>query len=105
MTTSALQAQTSLTVKQAAALMNVSERSVYRAREVLATGRDDLFAKVLAGELSVLAALKIAKPEKYDRASIDPDKDRYAALVKAWNACTDDQRAAFVTQVLPSLSR
>jgi hypothetical protein len=45
--------------------MNVSERGVYMARELVPTGREDLCAEVQASRLTTLGALKIAKPEKY----------------------------------------
>ena len=54
--------QTGLTVKQAARLMNVSERNVYNARKLRRSGRDDLVARVECGELSINAALKLAYP-------------------------------------------
>ena len=54
-----------LTVREAARIMNVSERQVYLAKELLRTGQDDLADRVMAGELTTLGALKIAQPEKY----------------------------------------
>jgi hypothetical protein len=44
---------------------------------------------------SVLGALKLAKPEKYDK-----PKDRFTALVRAFNACDDDERDRFVFEIL-----
>ena len=86
-----------LTVRQAAAVMNVSERSVYRAKELIATGREDLADEIMAGRLTILAALKIAKPEKYGAGrNYRTGDDRYDALVKTWNACDEDERARFI---------
>jgi hypothetical protein len=86
-----------LTMKQAAAVMNVSERSVYRAKELIATGREDLADEIMAGRLTLLGALKIAKPEKYGAGrNYQPGADKYAALVKAWNNCDEDERARFI---------
>jgi hypothetical protein len=96
--TAALQAQ--FTVKQAARLMNISERMVYMARELVATGREDLLEQVEAGKLSTLGALKLAKPEKYDK-----PKDRFTALVRAFNACDDDERDRFVFEILRAITK
>lgn len=72
-----------LTIKDAARLMNVSERSVYTAKRI-ARLRPDLTAKVEAGEMSLRQADMIAtgkaKPTSWDR------------LVTAWNNATDDDR-------------
>jgi hypothetical protein len=84
-----------LTVKQAAQLLNVSERSIYSARRVVRLGRHDLVAKMQAGELTVHAALRIAenkpRPTTWDR------------LVRAWNNATDDDRGRFLLCVAPEL--
>lgn len=90
--------QTGLTVKQIAEKAGVSERMIYMARELCGTGREDLCDKVVAGELSLIAALKFVKPEKYDRR-----RSRTDALVRAWNACTDDERAMFIARVLAEM--
>ena len=95
-----MQKRPHMTVKQAAQLMNVSERQVYLARELVATGREDLVDSLMAGRMSLPAALRIAKPEKYDRR-----RNRYHDLVRAWNSCTEDQRAAFVAQIMRQLER
>jgi hypothetical protein len=98
--TAFMQKRPRMTVKQAAQLMNVSERQVYLAKELVATGREDLVDTIMAGRMSLPAALKIAKPAKYDRR-----RNRYHDLVKAWNACSEDQRAAFAAQILHQLER
>ena len=90
--------QSHITVKQFAEILNVSERGIYNARELVRTGRADLIDRVWAGEMSVRGALKLAKPEKYTPKPVG--EVRYDALVKAWNACTEDQRAAFVAHIL-----
>jgi hypothetical protein len=86
--------QPGLTVKQAAQLMNVSERSIYKVRELQRTGRDDLCDAIMRGEMSIHAALKIAKPEKYDRRP-----DTLKALRRAWNAATEDERAWLLAEI------
>ena len=43
--------QNDITVKQAARLMNVSERSVYNAKRLCRSGREDLCSRVERGEL------------------------------------------------------
>ena len=53
--------QQRVTVRAAALLMNVSERSVYMARELQATGRNDICAEVDAGRLTIAGALKLAE--------------------------------------------
>lgn len=75
-----------LTVKQAARLMNVSERAVYMAAKVQRL-RPDLAEEIRAGRMSTNAALRIAegksKPTSWDR------------LVRAWNNASDDDRRRF----------
>lgn len=79
--------QPSLTVKQAAELMNVSERTVYMALRVLRL-RPDLAAKMKAGSMSVNEAYRRttnrAMPTSYDR------------LVTAWNAAGEHDRIRFI---------
>ena len=78
-----------MTVKQAAAMLNISERTVYMARKVHRL-RPDLAVKVLAGEMSLNEAHHIAtgarKPTSWDR------------LVSAWNAATDEDRARLINE-------
>ena len=90
-----------LTVKQAAAIMHVSERTIYKARELVRTRRADLEAEVMAGRLKLDAALKLARPEKYgDGRNYKPGDDgRYSALVRAWNRCSDEERALFTAKL------
>lgn len=72
-------------VKQAAQMMNVSERSVYMARELQRCGRPDLCSRAKAGELTILEALRIAKPDKYAKR----DKvEQWLAAFRAWDAET-----------------
>jgi hypothetical protein len=80
--------QTGLTVKQAAQLMNVSERSVYLARKLARSGRADLCAAVERGELSMHAALQQIEPPRR--------KDTLKPLLLAWNAATQSEREAFL---------
>ena len=49
--TTAANLQTRLTVKDGAALFNVSERLIYMARELMAANRPDLVAAVEAGRI------------------------------------------------------
>jgi hypothetical protein len=39
--------------------------AVYKARELIHTGREDICDEVMTGRLKMHAALKLAKPEKY----------------------------------------
>ena len=79
-----------LTVKQAARVMNVSERSVYMAGELMRTGRHDLVAAVEAGTLKLHAALKAARPARQPRSKA-VDK-----LRAAWVRASPEDRAAFL---------
>jgi hypothetical protein len=54
-----------ITVRAAAQLMNVSERSVHKARELMICDRPDLVRTVEESRLTIHVALKIAKPEKH----------------------------------------
>jgi hypothetical protein len=75
--------------------MNVSERGIYMARELVATGREDLCQSVERGEITVLAALKIAKPEKYTR-----QQSRLEHLKRQWSAASLDEQVAFMDWIL-----
>jgi hypothetical protein len=83
--------QPGLTVKQAAELMSVSERSVYMARAVQRL-RPDLSQKINAGEMSLAAAHREAtgkaKATSWDR------------LISAWNNAGDDERQHLLSKVL-----
>ncbi|RIK92084.1 MAG: hypothetical protein DCC73_13365 [Proteobacteria bacterium] len=83
--------QKGLTVKQVAAIMNVSERSIYMARKIIRL-RPDLEPQLASGKLSLNAAMKIVDGKARP-------KNRYASLVRAWNACSEDERAWFLTRV------
>jgi hypothetical protein len=75
-----------MTVRDAANLMNVSKRLVYRSRRVMRSGRLDLVDAFNRSDMTTHAALQIIDGPK-------PPPDRYAALVRAWNAaCEDDRR-------------
>lgn len=84
--------QPRLTVAQAAKLMNVSERAVYMARRIRRSGRCDLEAAIMAGTLSVLAAIRLLDGPK--RA---PDGLR--AIAKAWANATQEERETFLETV------
>jgi hypothetical protein len=84
--------QRGMTTKQAAQHMNVPERSVYMARELIRTGHEDLCAEVEAGRMKISKALAIALPDKYGKRP-----DRVRALIGAWNRASESDRAAFLT--------
>jgi hypothetical protein len=88
MTTANLQR---LTIRQLAAAFNVSERSIYMAGELLRTGRSDLNEAVEAGRMTLLAALREAKPEKYGKKA----SDNFKTLQKAWLKASRDERILF----------
>ncbi|MDE2397506.1 MAG: hypothetical protein KGM91_18900 [Burkholderiales bacterium] len=79
-----------LTVKQAASIMNVSERGVYDARRLIRSARADLIAEVEAGRMSLNRALMLAG-ERALRSGL-------AALRNAWSRATPDERAAFLAE-------
>jgi len=89
MTTAKLQPV--LTVKDAARLMNVSERLIYMAMAVYRL-RPDLADEVDAGRMSVAKAHRIAtgkaKATSWDR------------LLTAWNNATDDDRGRLVVVIM-----
>jgi hypothetical protein len=89
-TTANLQTK-ALTVKQAAALMNVSERTIYTARKVLRL-RPDLARECEAGRMSLHEAHRIA--------CCKPKATSWTRLVSAWNNATDDDRDLLVFKIL-----
>jgi len=77
-----------LTVSEVSRLMSVSERSVYQARQ-LQRCRPDLADRVIAGELSIREALRIANPERYAKR----DKvEQWLAGFRTWSP-VDRERA------------
>ncbi|OPK06779.1 hypothetical protein BZ163_29695 [Pseudomonas sp. VI4.1] len=60
----------SLTVKQAAQVMNVSERSVYSARKIQREATPDVIEAVEQGRMSLNAALKTLNPDKAPTISV-----------------------------------
>jgi hypothetical protein len=70
--------------------MNVSERSIYNARRLLRSGRDDLMAAVKCGDMSLNKALSIAYGKR--RTS------RYERLAQAWSACDEDEQRRFLAE-------
>jgi hypothetical protein len=76
-----------LTVKQAAALMGVSERMVYMAKAVLRL-RLDLETDLATGAMSMREAYRIATGRK-KQTGLD-------RLVTAWRNAADDERVQFM---------
>jgi formiminotetrahydrofolate cyclodeaminase len=83
------------TVKQTAATLGVSERAIYMARELMATGNQECIAAVNNGTMSLHGALKIAKPEKYDKRRAA----NLQSLKTAWRKASDKERDQFVKWV------
>ena len=79
-----------ITVKQAAEMMNVSERMVYEAKRLYKTGRADLWEQVKAGTLTLHRALILAGVKS---PSI---KTQICILKSAWVSATDAERRAFL---------
>jgi hypothetical protein len=70
--------------------MGVSERSLYYTKRVHRSGRQNLIDAIVRGEMTTHAALRIIEPKQVDR---------YAALVKAWNAASGEDRRRLLTAV------
>ncbi len=85
--TANLQPAPRLTIKQAAKLMNVSERLVYMVGRVKRL-RPDLYERIKRGELSAHAATRIMDGPK--------PPDHFAALCLAWNRASEDDQARFL---------
>ena len=83
-----------MTIRQAAEVMNVSERVVKMAGELIRTGRNDLISSVEAGTITVHRALKLAKPEKYDK---PPDGLKF--LKSVWGRASEVDRRLFLVWV------
>ena len=95
-----------VTIKQAAKEFQVSERMVYMARELMATGQSDLIAKVDSGALTLHGALKLALPQKYGSGrNYRPGDDHYDALIRAWNACDEREQSRFIFKIIDRLKR
>jgi hypothetical protein len=85
--------QICISQKEAARLMNVSVRTVAMASELRRTGQSDIIAMVEGGALTLHRALKIAKPNKYDK-----PRDTFLTLARAWrNASPSDRRLVLAT--------
>jgi hypothetical protein len=78
-----------MTRKQAAQLMNVSERMVAMAKELRRTERADLIEAIEAGRMTMHAALMVAKPEKYG------PKKRGNPVIAAYRRASIEDKAEF----------
>jgi hypothetical protein len=85
------QVQICTSQKEAALLMNVSVRTVAMASELRRSGQSDLIAMVEGGTLSLHRALKIAKPNKYDK-----PRDTFLTLARAWGEASPSDRRRFL---------
>ena len=68
-----------LTVKERAALFNVSKRMIYHARRVARSGREDLFRAAERGEMTVHAALRIDPHQRFVAANRALFRQRFHA--------------------------
>jgi len=110
----------SLTVKQAAALMNVSERSVYLARRVCREGIPELEQEVMAGRLNIHCAVRLLKFDHESQRRLvglvreggqrmtylnllkmfDPKpRTNYPPLLAAWDKATAGEREALLEYI------
>lgn len=83
--------QSRMTVKQAARVMNVSERSVYTARAITRL-RPDLVPAIDAGTMSLAEAHRIATGKSKATA--------WGRLASAWNNASDDDRARLIAEAV-----
>jgi pyruvate/2-oxoglutarate dehydrogenase complex dihydrolipoamide acyltransferase (E2) component len=79
-------------VRAAAALMNVSERQVHLAGELLRSGRADLIEATESGKTTLAAALRELRAARLP--------DRHEKLVLAWNRCDDEERGRFLIKLV-----
>jgi hypothetical protein len=77
-----------ITIKQAATLMNVSERSVYMARKV-GRNRPDLEPEIMAGRMSLHHAYQLSTNNR-----TKPTK--LAKLLALWRSASDEDRKKFL---------
>ena len=89
-----------MTIEHAAQLMNVKVRGVYMAKELLRTGRAEPIRAAEVGKISLLGALKLAKPDKYAKT-----RNGEKGLRDAWAKATDEERAAFTAWLRAQANR
>jgi len=80
-----------MSVKQAAALYNVSERSIYMMRRLKRSGRDDLLTMVQSGEMALYKAVQIADGRE--------PPTRIDKLFTAWRLCSPEDRETFLIAI------
>lgn len=85
-----------ITVKEAARIMNVSERSVYMMRKIMRL-RPDLIPDIEAGTLTINAAM--------DKINKKPPQTSWERLVKAWNAATEEDRIRLISEATKGWSK
>lgn len=78
-----------ITVKQAAKLMNVSERSIYMAAKICRI-RPDLEPEVMAGRMSLHEAYRLVTNR--------PRATKFDKLLSAWRNASEDDQARFLAQ-------
>ena len=71
--------------------VTATERGIYNARRLIRTGRTDLIAAVERGNMSLNKALMLAGEKQPASA--------YQRLIRAWNACSEDEQARFFVAV------
>lgn len=81
--------QSGLTVRQAAKLLNVSERLVYMTKRVMRSGRQDLVDAIERGDISVHAALREIDGPKPKAPRADRDLDRLAEIYSLLHEACD----------------
>jgi len=79
-------------IRAKAKTAGLSERSLYYAREIMRSGREDLVAATQHGEMTIGAAIREL------RGTAPPD--RFNKLVSAWNRCSDDEQLRFLRLLL-----
>ncbi len=83
------------TVKDVAGQVQMSERNVYKWREIMRLGREDLLDRMNKGELSLHAAWKLARG-KTETSSKKSTRD---ALREAFAAATLQEQGEFIAEI------
>ena len=93
-----------LKISEAAAALNVGERSVKRAKSIRKYGGEGLVEAVETGAMSVTAAALEAKPpadkkQHQDAGQVIVGGPAYYDLCRAWSACSEDEQGRFLIHI------
>ncbi len=92
-----------LKIDDAAEILNVSPKTIERAKTVLASGDDKLIEAVESGEVSVSAAAnKISPPGKPTGTPLTDAEEQCQKLLKLWDKAGDEGQALFLKAIRPT---